>query len=93
MKKTEFTLVSFSNRDLTEILKQLKIKEENGNLLDNKGNSVTCEICNTPLTKSNIGLVTKGSTICICDNPACIATFILKRNEQRVKENGHLEKD
>jgi len=77
-------LISFEKEQTKEILDLLEIRtkiiREVEIIFDENDKMAKCEVCNNKLNTSNLGNIAKGSKLLFCDNPACFATHLAKKD-------------
>ncbi len=74
--------VLFEKDEIEKILKELKVRVEDGKLVDSSGDSILCPVCQVPLTIENLGFCLHGSSIFICDNPSCAVAYLISRRKK-----------
>ena len=55
-------------------------KEED--IIEN-GTSLVCPSCNKSLTIKNLGVISTGSKIVFCNNPACYAKYLAEKEKEK----------
>lgn len=79
LEEGHLNLVVFDDSDtLRKILDTLHVDvSEDGKILDD-GKSKHCNCCGAEVTVKNLGNVMPGSLEFYCDNPVCLAEYIVK---------------
>ena len=79
-------MFAFRKDETEKVVKRLGyIISRAGNIIEKK-EIVRCSGCGCFLNKSNLGMITPGSKIPFCDNPACYSKYLA---EHEGVENGH----
>lgn len=77
--ETRSSMLAFKKEDTKRVVLGLWYElSEDGEVLE-KGKTVSCHTCNKKLIKDNLGVISKGSKIAFCDNPACYTRYLAER--------------
>jgi len=78
-------MLAFKKRDAKAVATRLGyIISEKGEIMGSN-EVVACYSCDNPLTIDNLGVISSGSKIAFCDNPACYAKYLAGKETEGSK--------
>lgn len=77
--KTATNILTFEKRQVNHLLEGLSVKVNAKGEIIKDGKVAECPVCQSKLTKNNLGNILTGSMVLVCDNPSCFAKYISQK--------------